>query len=128
MADFHRNQRVAQYDTLQYQREYIENWTAQRIPKEEQNPVKVRQYQNAMLQLVSWRAKRHSWGFKVWEKMSDEEFKGWWVKHWAEQGLNTETLEKLYEEAVVWLKALQREKLELGKKLKETRRRLAQLL
>jgi hypothetical protein len=128
MVDYHRNQRVAQYDILQTQREFVENWTAQRIPKEEQNPVRVRQYQNAMLQLVSWRAKRHSWGFKAWEKMSDEEFKGWWVKHWAEQGLNTETLEKLYEEAVVWLKALQREKLELGKKLKETRRRLAQLL
>jgi hypothetical protein len=128
MTDYHRNQRVAQYDILQIQKEFVENWTAQRIPKEEQNPVRVRQYQNAMLQLVSWRAKRHSWGFNAWKAMSDEEFKGWWIKHWAGQGLNTETLEKLYEEAVVWLKTLQREKLEVGKKLKEIRRRLAKLL
>jgi hypothetical protein len=128
MTDYHRNQRVAQYDILQTQREFVENWTAQRIPKEEQNPIRVRQYQNAMLQLMSWRAKRHSWGFNAWKAMSDEEFKGWWIRHWSEQGLNTETLEKLYEEAVVWLKTLQREKLEVGKKLKEIRRRLAKLL
>jgi hypothetical protein len=128
MLDFHKNQRVAQYDILQHQREYIEKWTAQRIPKEEQNPVKIRQYQNAILQLVSWRAKRHSWGFTAWEKMTDEEFKGWWIQHWSEQGLNTQTLEKLYEEVVVWLKPIRKEKLELGKKLKETRKRLAALL
>jgi hypothetical protein len=128
MADYHKNQRVAQYDILQYQREYIENWTAQRIPKEEQNPIKIRQYQNAILQLVSWRAKRHAWGFDAWEKMTDEEFKGWWIQHWSEQCLNTQTLEKLYEEVVVWLNPLRKEKLELGKKLKETRKRLAMLL
>lgn len=125
MLDPHKSERTTQYHELLSQREFVENWVANRIPPDEANPVKIRQYQNAVLQAVAWRAKRHAWGYGAWKYMSEEEFKGWWIKNWVRQGLNEATLIALYEGAQIWLKRLREEKLSLGLKVKQQRLSLA---
>jgi len=59
MVDYHKSDKADQYDLLQMQRRMIESWVEARIPSEEATAVKLRQYQNAVLQAVCWRAKRH---------------------------------------------------------------------
>jgi len=125
LLDPHRSERTAQYHALQAQRALIEDWVVKQIPKDEANPLKIRQYQNAILQALSWRAKRHAWGYKAFQAMSEEEFKGWWIKNWVRQGLNETTLKALYEGAQIWLKRLREEKLSLGLKVKQQRLSLA---
>lgn len=125
MTYYHKSERVAQYDTLQWQRRMIEMWVESQIPPEEANPMKLRQYKNAVLQFYAWKAKRHRWGFNAWKRMTDEEFKEWWLGNWEAQGLNRQVLEKLYEGFKRWLPRLREEKLKVGEKLKELRKRLA---
>ena len=125
MRNYHKSDRTAQYDSLQTQRRMIESWVEARIPPEESNPVRIRQYQNAVLQLVCWKAKRHKWGFKAWESMSDDDFKKWWLDHWSTQGLNRQVLEKLHEGAKRWTSDIRQTKLRLGIKVKKERLRRA---
>jgi hypothetical protein len=125
MRDYHKSERTNQYNLLQTQRRMIEDWTAKQIPSEEANNVRIRQYQSAVLQAVGWRAKRHKWGYKAWEAMTEEQFKQWWKQHWKGQGLNEETLESLYTRMEVWLKQIREEKVSLGEKVKQTRLKLA---
>ena len=125
MADYHKSDRTNQYHALQGQRKVIEEWVAARIPKEEANAVKIRQYQNAVLQFICWKAKRHRWGFKAWESMSEEDFKKWWLDHWSTQGLNLHVLENLYEGAKIWIPYVRDMKTRIGKKIKLTRLRRA---
>lgn len=125
MADYHKSDRTTQYDLLQTQRRFIEEWVRARIPADEANPVKIRQYQNAVLQLVAWKAKRHRWGFGGWKAMTEDEFKSWWLEHWSSQGLKREVLERLYEGAKIWLSHIRDQKIRLGEKIKRSRLRLA---
>jgi hypothetical protein len=67
----------------------------------------------------------NSWGFGAWKSMTEDEFKGWWKLRWKGEGLNESLLEILYQRMEVWLKRLREEKVSLGKKVKETRLRLA---
>ena len=125
MTDPHKSEKVEQYDALQWMRRKIEDWVERQIPSEEANPVKIRQYQNAVLQIFGWKAKRHKWGFKAWEYMTDDEFKQWWLDNWATQGLNRQTLDKLFEGSRIWMPYLREEKRKLGEKVKQSRLRLA---
>jgi len=127
MLDYHKSQRTNQYDYLQTQRTMVENWVAQRIPKEEVNPVRLRQYQNAVLQAICFRAKRHRWGFGGWKAMTEDQFREWWIDYWADQGLTRDVLIKLYDDMSVWLQPLRDAKLYAGEKIKQIRRRLALL-
>jgi len=125
MVDRHRSDRANQYDLLQAQRRFIEGWVYARIPPEEANPVRIRQYQNAVLQCVSWKAKRHRWGFQSWKYMTEDQFRDWWIDYWVAQGLSIKTLESLYEGMKIWLKRLRESKLNLGERVKQVRKRLA---
>jgi hypothetical protein len=127
MQDYHKSQRTNQYDMLQTQRSIIEDWVEQQIPPEEANPIKIRQYKNAVLQYISWKAKRHKWGFEGWEAMTEDEFKGWWKGYWKGQGLNDSVLETLWQRMIVWLKGIRQQKTELGQKVQQIRKRLALL-
>jgi len=127
MHDYHKSERTAQYHLLQTQRAIVEDWVARRIPPEEANPVRIRQYQNAVLQAIAWRAKRHRWGYDAWKYMTEDQFKGWWKQYWVGQGLNESTLENLYQGMSVWLRRLREEKVRLGERVKEIRRRMALL-
>jgi hypothetical protein len=125
MRDYHKSERTNQYNLLQTQRRILEDWTARQIPQDEANPVRIRQYQSAVLQAVAWRAKRHKWGYGTWKAMTEDQFKQWWKQHWMGQGLKEETLESLYMRMEVWLRQVQEEKVSLGEKVKQTRLRLA---
>jgi len=125
MLDYHRSERTAQHDFIQEQRRIVEGWVAGRVPPEEANPVRVRQYQNAALQALAWRAKRHRFGFDAYRAMTEAQFKSWWVRHWSEQGLSEGVLEALYEDMSTWLPRLRLEKEGLGERVRETRFRLA---
>jgi len=125
MIDYHKSDKANQYDLLQSQRRFIENWVYTRIPPAEANPVKIRQYQNAVLQAISFKAKRHKWGFQSWKHMTEEQFRDWWLDYWTHQGLSKETLYNLYEGMRLWLKRLREDKLKLGEKVKQARKRLA---
>jgi hypothetical protein len=127
MTDYHKSERTAQYDQLMVDRRFIEDWVEKHIPLEEANPIRVRQYKNAVLQLISWKSKHHGWGYNGWEAMTEDQFKAWWIDNWKQQSLNETTLNNLYEEIKKWLPMLRERKLDLGKKVKETRQRLALL-
>ncbi|RLI87533.1 MAG: hypothetical protein DRP01_01620 [Archaeoglobales archaeon] len=125
MINPHKSDRTNQYALLHQQRRIVEKWVETRIPPEESNPIRIRQYKNAVLQLISWRAKRHRWGFKAWKTMTEDQFKEWWLNHWEAQGLNRQTLLNLYGGMRLWLQRLQEEKVRLGKRVKLRRLRLA---
>jgi hypothetical protein len=127
MKDYHKSERTAQYDQLMTDRRYIEDWVEKQIPPEEANPVRIRQYKNAVLQLISWRAKRHAWGYNAWQAMTEDQFKAWWIDNWKQQTLNETTLNNLYEGIKKWLPMLRERKLDLGRKVKDTRKKLASL-
>jgi len=125
MLDYHKSERANQYDLIQHLRRHVERWVEAQIPPEESNPVRIRQYQNAILQAICWKAKRHRWGFKSWESMTEDDFKGWWKDYWKGQGLNESTLQTLYQRMSIWLKDARQNKLNLGRKVQQIRKRLA---
>jgi hypothetical protein len=125
MRDYHKSEKTNQYDLLQTQRRFVEDWVYNSIPSNESNAVRIRQYQNAVLQAISYRAKRHKWGFESWKSMTEEQFKQWWLNYWSSQGLSIDTLNNLYSGMRRWLKHLQDVKQELGQKIQRSRRRLA---
>jgi hypothetical protein len=127
MLNYHKSEKTNQYHLLMTQRRIIEEWVKKQIPPEEANPVRIRQYQNAVLQAVAWRAKRHKWGYDSWKYMTEEQFKEWWKLHWKGQNLNETVLDKLYSGMEVWLKRIREEKVSLGEKVKKTRIQLSQL-
>jgi hypothetical protein len=125
MIDYHKSDKTNQYDLLQSQRKFIENWVSGKIPSDEANPVRIRQYQSAVLQAVCWKAKRHRWGFDSWEYMTEDQFKEWWLNYWFTQGLSNEILNNLYSGMSIWLKNVRESKLNLGRKVQQARKRLA---
>jgi len=125
MMDYHKSDRANQYDLLQSQRRLIESWVYVRIPPEESNLVRIRQYQNAVLQCICFRAKRHKWGFQSWRHMTEDQFYEWWLDYWTKQGLTRETLKDLYQQAKIWLIRLRSDKTAIGEKIKKRRKQLA---
>jgi len=126
MIDYHRSDRADQYDLLQTQRRMVESWVYRMVPPEESNAVRIRQYQNALLQAVGFKAKRHKWGFQSWRHMTEDQFYEWWLDYWTKQGLTRETLENLYQTAKTWLVRMRSDKLALGERIKKRRKQLAQ--
>jgi len=125
MLDYHKSDKANQYALIQSMRKFVEDWVYGRIPPEESNSVRIRQYQNAVLQLVFFKAKRHRWGFQGWEAMEEAQFKSWWKGYWKGQGLNEATLDGLYEGIRPWLKRLRELRLDIGERVKQRRLRLA---
>ena len=125
--DYRRSERADQYMSLQLIRYQVERIVDPLIRQYETNPVKIRMYKSAALQLLSLPAKRHRWGYEAFKAMTEQELVEWWKQHWASQGLNSELLEAIYERLKRWLPEWRRIKLKLGTRVKETRYRLAKL-
>lgn len=125
--DFRRSERTDQWFNLQVMRYQIEQIVDPLIRQYESNPMKIRMYKSAALQLVSGKAKRHVWGYNAYEAMSEEEFYNWWIEHWKAQGLNPDLLNTIYTRVKPWLNQWRQIKYNLGKKLRERRYSLAQM-
>lgn len=121
----HKSERTAQYHSFQEMRAVIENVVEGVVSPEEASATKIRQYKNAALQLISYPAKRHFWGYGAYKAMTDDEFYEYWLNYWQGQGLNRDLLIKIYEVIRPYLHNLREEKLRLGKKISEMRRNLA---
>lgn len=85
-------------------------------------------YKRAAAQLIGHRKKRHKWGYKAFESMSEEEFKEWWLEHWRRQGLSINILEDIYQQVVRWAPQVRGQLRELGERLSERRKQLAALV
>lgn len=109
-----RSERADQYASLQLIRYSIENIVENTLKGENLTEIELRQYKNACIQLVMGRYKRHKWGYKTFQEMSDEEYKQWWINYWSRQGLNTSLLEKLYQVIGKWARKWGQEKARLG--------------
>jgi len=125
MVDYHKSERTAQYDLLQTQRRFIEDWVANRISKVVTSKVMIRQYQNAVLQAVSWKAMRHKWGYSPFKITPEEKFKDWWVANWKAQGLDENILLDLYNSLESIIQALRDTKYSIGEGVKRRRRMLS---
>lgn len=127
-SSYLRSERADQYMALQTVRYKVEHMVDPVIRMYESNPVKIRMYKSAALQLLSLPYKRHTWGMEAFKAMSEEELVEWWKRHWEEQGLKTEVLEAIYERLKRWLPEWRAYKLWLGRRVREARYRLARLL
>jgi len=127
-ADYHACERVTQYDSLQAIRQAVESIVESKLPEGERNPVKTRQYQNALLQYISWRAKRHKWGFRAFESLPEEDYDRVWLDTWEQQGLNRGVLTYLLEALRPCLSSLREQKYELGRRVRQVRERLSKML
>jgi len=125
MMDVHRSDKANQYALLQALRRHVEEWVLRSLPPGVVNAVTARAYQNAVLQLIAWRAKRHLWGFVGWEAKTEEQFREWWLQYWERQRLNKTILQSLYEGVQLWLKPIRGYKLQVGERVKRVRRRMA---
>jgi hypothetical protein len=123
MVNFHKNAKADQYGMLQSHRWAIEEWVVNNLPESESmNKVMVRQYQNAVLQAICWKAKRHKWGFKPFEETPEEQYKDWWLGHWEALGCKREVLEMLYKGLEKWVDAYRDLKVGIGESIKKIRR------
>jgi hypothetical protein len=82
------------------------------------DPFERRKYISAALQLIGHRGKRHEWGYRPFETMTDDEFKSWWIGFWQAQGLKPEILNTIYDAVRAWLPQVLRKKVELGQRLR----------
>ena len=121
----HKSERTAQYHSLQEIRATIENIVEGVVSQKEGSITRIRQYKNAALQLISYPAKRHFWGYGLYSVMTDDEFLTYWLDHWEGQGLNRNVLMEICEAIKPCLHRLREEKVLLGKKTSELRRNLA---
>jgi len=124
---YQRSERTDQWFNLQLIRYMVEHVADPIIRKYESNPMKIRMYKSAVLQLVNIKAKRHTWGWDGFYSMSDEEAKEWWINHWKAQGLKQEVLEEIYNRLITWLKEVAQTKMLIGLRVKQRRYSLAQL-
>jgi len=60
------------------------------------NPIQMRLYQSAVLQLYGIFSQRHRWGDEMFHAMTEDELKDWWIGRWSKEGLNPVILEELY--------------------------------
>jgi len=124
-ADFRVSERADQYMALQLLRYKLEDIVSNILEGEDLTVTELRQYKNAVTQLIALRTKRHKWGYKPFKQFNDEELKKWWIEYWVRQGLNKSLLEKIWGAIGKWLKSWEHQKVHLGKLVAERRRYLA---
>jgi len=123
-----KSDRADQYHQLMLARYLIENMVQSILEQYNVDPYRANMYRRAVLQLIGHRKKRHRWGYAAYKAMTEEEFKTWWIDHWKRQGLNPDVLEKLYEVVSRWLPQWRSQWSELGQRVQQLKKRLAQLL
>lgn len=127
MVTYQKCERADQYMSLQLIRYHLEGLVENILKGEDLNVVELRQYKNAVNQLIALRTKRHRWGYKAFKDMDINELHEWWVEYWVRKGLNRTLLEKIWLVIGKWLPQIERTKYNLGAYLAKKRRELAKL-
>lgn len=127
MTDWRRSERADQYMSLQVIRYQIEHIVENIVSQYEDNPIRIRMYKNAALQLVSLPVKRHAWGHEAYRAMTEDELREYWLRNWEAQGLNRDVLLAVYNAIWRWLPEWRRLMLQLGRRVRETRYMRARL-
>jgi len=91
------------------------------------DPFRRNLYRRAAMMLLGYRKKRHQWGYDAWKNMSEDEFKDWWLEYWANQGLDKNILNQIYNNVSVCLTNLRQKSLQAGLKVKRRKYALAAL-
>lgn len=126
--DFHRSERADHYGQLRAFYHHLDRLVEEVLRGEGVDAFRMNMYKRAAAMLVGYRKKRHKWGYDAWRSMSEEEFRGWWLEYWSRQGLDINTLNRLYSVVGKWLKPLRRSLEELGRRLSRRRMQLARAL
>jgi hypothetical protein len=121
MADYHKSDRTSQYDYLQQLRRKIEEWVNSQLIGVETAPMKIRQYKNAVLQAIFYRAKRHRWGFQGFQALTEEQWRDLWRNFWIRQGLDPAVLDKLYAGIEPFIDEVRRVRMDVGEEVKRKR-------
>ncbi len=124
--DYLRSERADQWMILQALRYHVES-LVDNILAGEDNPVRIRMYKSAALQLIAARAKRHRWGYRGYQAMSEDEFRDHWLQHWSSMGLDPAKLTIIYQALQPVIDELRWWKWKQGARLRRTRYRLALL-
>lgn len=125
MTNFNKSEKVDYWSSIQYIRTQIERMVYNAVYNIVKNPVLIRQYQNAVLQAIAWKAKRHHWGYKPFRDTPEEKFKEWWVLHWKEMYLDENILNQLYGAIEPWVERWRQNKYDIGESIRTIRRRLS---
>jgi len=122
-ADYHRCERTDIWGELMSIRYTVESSVDGLLAHEKPglNPFDRRKYIAAALQLVGHIGKRHRWGYGAYKNMLDDELKTWWIDYWLKQGLDLNTLEKIFSLVRTWLTHITRIKVEKGESLRRRR-------
>lgn len=126
--DFHRSERADHYHAIRDFYRHIDNLVENILANKGIDRYHMNMYKRAVSMLIGHKKKRHKWGYAAFRSMSEEEFRDWWIDYWARQGLDINILSELYNMVIKWLKPLRGKLEELGKRLSQRRKQLAQAL
>jgi len=128
MMHYAKSERADQYHALRSFFAYIDDLIREYLANKNVDKFKANMYRRAVAMLIGHRKKRHKWGFGAYKTMTEDEFKEFWIGYWVRQGLDSNILNELYNLVKPWLAHLRGHAEELGRRLKEKRKRLAQWL
>ena len=127
MHTYQKCERADQYMSLQLIRYHLEGLVENILSGEGLTVIEMRQYKNAVNQLIALRTKRHKWGYKAFKEMDINQLHDWWVNYWVSKGLKRTLLEKLWGVIGKWLPQIEQTKYNLQTYLSKKRRELAKL-
>ncbi len=127
MKTYQKCERADQYMSLQLIRYHLEGIVENVLRNEGLTVIEMRQYKNAVNQLVALRTKRHKWGYKAFKEMDINQLHDWWIEYWVRKGLNRTLLERLWGVIGKWLPQIEQTKFNLQSYLRKKRRELAKL-
>jgi len=126
--NFHKCERADQYYSTRLLFKHLDDIIENFLANKDIDAYKKNMYKRAVAMLIGHRKKRHKWGYKAYKSMSEEEFKEWWISYWTRQGLDINILNSLYQLVKRCLQPLRDELENLGKRLAQRRKQLAQSL
>ena len=125
---FHKSERADHYHQIRDFYRHFDNIIENMLANKDIDIYKKNMYKRAIAMLIGHKKKRHKWGYSAYKSMTEEEFKTWWIEYWVKQGLDINILNELYNVVIKWIQKLRPKLEDLGRKLAQRRKQLAQAL
>jgi len=126
--EFHKSERADHYHQLREFYRHIDNLVENLLANKNIDKYRLNMYKRAVAMLIGHKKKRHKWGYSAFKDMSEEEFKEFWLEYWSKQGLDINILNELYDSVIRWIQPLRQRLGDLGRRLAQRRKQLAQAL